>query len=167
MAGGRRHGAPGTGCRAGSTSGEPRGLDGGSLSPDLETAEAPPEASLPLALVVDDSITLRKVTERLLSRHDMHVVLVRDRSEALAFLQDRLPDVVVIDVDNSGTEGHQLADDLRQDPRYSALPVIMLTPRGGQGSDNGAARRAVEVELAKPYREGILVDAVLGVLDHG
>ena len=98
--------------------------------------------------------------------HGMHVALVRDRSEALAFLRDRLPDVVVIDVDNSGTEGHRLADDLRQDARYSALPVIMLTPRGSQEHGNGAARRAVEVDLAKPYREGTLVDAVLGVLGH-
>ena len=117
-------------------------------------------------LVVDDSITLHKVTEHLLARHGMQVALVRDRSEALAFLQDRLPDVIVIDVDDSGTEGHRLADDLRQDPRYATLPVIMLTPRGGQEHENGAARRAVEVDLAKPYREGTLVDAVLGVLGH-
>ncbi|MDJ0893296.1 MAG: response regulator, partial [Gammaproteobacteria bacterium] len=126
-----------------------------------------PVAASPQVLVIDDSITLRKLTESLLVSHGMRVVLVRDRSEALASLQDQLPDVVMIHGDMPGTDGYALAEELRGDARYSALPLIMLTSDNSRQRPEQAAAQAAQVDLAKPYREEALVDAVRAALASG
>ncbi len=137
------------------------------LPAELETSESAPVAASPQVLVIDDSITLRKLTESLLVSHGMRVVLVRDRSEALASLQDQLPDVVMIHGDMPGTDGYALAEELRGDARYSALPLIMLTSDNSRQRPEQAAAQAAQVDLAKPYREEALVDAVRAALASG
>jgi chemosensory pili system protein ChpA (sensor histidine kinase/response regulator) len=114
----------------------------------------------PLVLVVDDSITVRKVSERLLSAHGMDVALARDGYEALSLLEEQCPDVVLLDVEMPHMDGYELAQRLRGDPRHQHLPIIMVTSRAGAKHREQAARSGVDVYIGKPYQESDLLERI-------
>jgi chemosensory pili system protein ChpA (sensor histidine kinase/response regulator) len=123
----------------------------------------------PLALVVDDSITVRRVTARLLERHGMQVTAAKDGVDALAVLQESIPDVILLDVEMPRMDGYELVKHLRNDARLNAIPVIMITSRTGEKHRLRAAELGIEHYLGKPYREHELIaqiQARIGTLDH-
>jgi len=80
--------------------------------------------ALPLILVVDDSITVRRVTERLLERNKMDVLTARDGMDALTVLQDNIPDLILLDIEMPRMDGYELAEHVRQDERTRDIPII-------------------------------------------
>ena len=116
--------------------------------------------TLPLILVVDDSITVRRVTERLLERNKMEVLTARDGLDALNVLQEHLPDLILLDIEMPRMDGYELAEHVRQDPRISEVPIIMITSRTGDKHRNRAIEIGVDDYLGKPYREDQLLEAI-------
>ena len=118
------------------------------------------EDTTPLVMVVDDSITVRKVTTRLLERHDMRVVAAKDGVDALAQLQETLPDIMLLDVEMPRMDGFELATNVRKDERLKDIPIIMITSRTGQKHRDRAASIGVNIYMGKPYTESDLLDNI-------
>ena len=129
-----------------------------SVTPTPEEAAA--QAS-PLILVVDDSLTVRRVTQRLLVREGYRVILAKDGIEALERLAEDLPQVVLSDIEMPRMDGFDLVRNIRSDARLRALPVIMITSRIAQKHRDYAAELGVDHYLGKPYSEEDLL-ALIG-----
>ncbi|MCP4042320.1 MAG: response regulator [Gammaproteobacteria bacterium] len=141
----------------------------GVMSPVLRRQEEKPferaiEQQTPMIMVVDDSITVRKVTERFLLRHGMDVQLARDGVEALALLQNHKPDIMLLDIEMPRMDGYELATTVRHDESLKDLPIIMITSRAGKKHTERARRIGVNRYLGKPYQEGELLSSIQDLL---
>jgi chemosensory pili system protein ChpA (sensor histidine kinase/response regulator) len=114
----------------------------------------------PLVLVVDDSLTVRRVTQRLLVREGYRVVLAKDGLEALEVLADEKPRVVLSDIEMPRMDGFDLLRNIRGDSRLRDLPVIMITSRIAQKHRDYAVELGVNHYLGKPYSEEELLALV-------
>ncbi len=112
------------------------------------------------ALVVDDSITVRRVTQRLLERNGMRVLTARDGVDAIALLRDNIPDVILLDIEMPRMDGYEVAAHVRGDPRLKDVPIIMVTSRVGEKHRARAIELGVDDYLGKPYQESQLLDAI-------
>ena len=121
----------------------------------------PPRAALaPLVLVVDDSLTVRRVTQRLLAREGYRVALAKDGMDALEKLAEETPSLVLSDIEMPRMDGFDLVRNLRGDARWRELPVIMITSRIAQKHRDYAAELGVDHYLGKPYAEEDLLALV-------
>jgi chemosensory pili system protein ChpA (sensor histidine kinase/response regulator) len=118
----------------------------------------------PLVMVVDDSITMRKVTTRVLERADFDVVTAKDGLDALEKLQDTVPDLMLLDIEMPRMDGYELATYMRNDSRMRKVPIIMITSRTGEKHRQRALEIGVERYLGKPYQEDDLLRQVQEVL---
>jgi chemosensory pili system protein ChpA (sensor histidine kinase/response regulator) len=112
------------------------------------------------ALVVDDSITVRRVTQRFLERSGMRVMTAKDGVDALGILQEHLPDVILLDVEMPRMDGYELTSLVRADARLSDIPIVMITSRVGEKHRARALEVGVNDYLGKPYQESQLLDAI-------
>ena len=117
---------------------------------------------MPLVLVVDDSITVRRVTQRLLQREGYRVALAADGLQALERLQQERPTVVLSDIEMPRMDGFDLVRNIRSDARLAGLPVIMITSRIAEKHREHARELGVDHYLGKPYSE----DELLGLVAH-
>ncbi len=115
---------------------------------------------IPLIMVVDDSITVRRVTQRLLQREGFRVVLAADGLQALERLQDELPTVVLSDIEMPRMDGFDLARNIRGDARLAKLPIVMITSRIAEKHREHAKELGVDHYLGKPYAEEELISLV-------
>ena len=119
----------------------------------LPVAHEPAVAEAPLVLVVDDSLTVRRVTQRLLVREGYRVVLAKDGLDALERLSEAIPEIVLSDIEMPRMDGFDLVRNMRADARLRDLPVIMITSRIAQKHREYAAELGVDHYLGKPYSE--------------
>jgi len=112
------------------------------------------------ALVVDDSITVRRVTQRLLERNGMRVMTAKDGVDALSILQEHVPDVILLDIEMPRMDGYELATHVRADTRLADIPIVMVTSRVGEKHRARAIEIGVNDYLGKPYQENQLLDAI-------
>jgi chemosensory pili system protein ChpA (sensor histidine kinase/response regulator) len=112
------------------------------------------------ALVVDDSITVRRVTQRLLERNGMRVMTAKDGVDAMSILQDHVPDVLLLDIEMPRMDGYEVAALVRNDTRLADVPIIMITSRVGDKHRARAIELGVDDYLGKPYQESQLLDAI-------
>ncbi|PZQ16573.1 MAG: hybrid sensor histidine kinase/response regulator [Rhodanobacter denitrificans] len=144
---------------------EDQGADGGTILPDLMIPEAQAEVrQQPLVMVVDDSITMRKVTTRVLERASLEVVTAKDGLDAVEKLQDRVPDLMLLDIEMPRMDGYELATYMRNDVRLREVPIIMITSRTGEKHRQRALELGVQRYLGKPYQEADLMQNVVEVL---
>jgi chemosensory pili system protein ChpA (sensor histidine kinase/response regulator) len=115
-------------------------------------------------MVVDDSITVRKVTTRLLKRHNMEVITAKDGVDAVAQLQEQKPDVMLLDIEMPRMDGYELARHMRNSGELSDIPIIMITSRTGDKHRNLALSLGVKRYLGKPYQETDLLDNIYAIL---
>jgi chemosensory pili system protein ChpA (sensor histidine kinase/response regulator) len=115
-------------------------------------------------MVVDDSLTVRRVTERLLRRQNMDVLTAKDGVEALTMLEDRIPDLMLLDIEMPRMDGYELTRHIRRSPRLEAIPIIMITSRTGEKHRRLAMELGVNRYLGKPYQEAELLDEISAVL---
>ena len=111
-------------------------------------------------MVVDDSITVRRVTQRLLERNGMRVHHRADGVDAMAMLQDHVPDIILLDIEMPRMDGYEVAAQVRNDPRLQDVPIIMITSRVGEKHRARAIELGVDDYLGKPYQESQLLDAI-------
>ncbi|GGJ02540.1 hypothetical protein GCM10009083_19270 [Halopseudomonas pertucinogena] len=120
-----------------------------------------------LVMVVDDSITVRKVTSRLLERHGMEVVTAKDGVDAIAQLQDLQPDIMLLDIEMPRMDGFEVATLVRHDERLQDLPIIMITSRTGEKHRERARSLGVNEYLGKPYQEAQLLELIGSLVEAG
>jgi chemosensory pili system protein ChpA (sensor histidine kinase/response regulator) len=115
-------------------------------------------------MVVDDSITIRKVTERMLSRYGIDVILAKDGVDATNLLQERMPDLMLLDIEMPRMDGFEVASFVRNDDRLKNLPIIMITSRTGSKHKDKAMAIGVNKYLGKPFQEDDLVGNINEIL---
>ena len=132
------------------------------LTADMHAAIAEDviDDSLPNVMVVDDSITVRKVTSRLLERHNMNVFSAKDGVDALSQLQESIPDIMLLDVEMPRMDGFELATNMRNDDRLRDIPIIMITSRTGQKHRDRAESIGVNIYMGKPFTETDLIENI-------
>jgi chemosensory pili system protein ChpA (sensor histidine kinase/response regulator) len=133
---------------------------------ELRKAAPTPADNRPLALVVDDSITVRRVTERFLQRHGMRVVTARDGLDAISVMSDHKPDIILLDIEMPNMDGYEFASHVRNDERVSDVPIIMVTSRVGDKHRARAIELGVNDYLGKPFQDSALLDAIQRLLDE-
>ena len=138
-------------------------LQGGNAMEAAKLAAPLSEApQAPLILVVDDSITVRRVTQRLLQREGYRVVMAADGLQALERLLDERPAVVLSDIEMPRMDGFDLARNIRADARLAGLPIVMITSRIAEKHREHAMSLGVDHYLGKPYSE----DELMGLVRH-
>jgi chemosensory pili system protein ChpA (sensor histidine kinase/response regulator) len=123
-------------------------------------AAAAVEERMLAGLVVDDSITMRRVTQRLLERRGVRVHTARDGLDAIDVLREHEADFIVLDIEMPRMDGYQFATHVRNDPKLKELPIIMVTSRSGEKHRARAIEIGVNDYLSKPYQEAELVRAI-------
>jgi chemosensory pili system protein ChpA (sensor histidine kinase/response regulator) len=121
-------------------------------SPQLFSSETRAKQA-PAILVVDDSLTVRRASQRLLERHGYTVALARDGLDALAQLRIHLPAAVLLDIEMPRMDGFELLTTLRDDPRWRDLPVAMITSRTAERHREHAMKLGATAYLGKPFVE--------------
>ncbi|MDQ3495690.1 MAG: Hpt domain-containing protein [Pseudomonadota bacterium] len=135
------------------------------LPRDHVPAPAVEQRAVPLVMVVDDSVTMRKVTGRVLERHNFEVVTARDGIDALERMAERVPDLMLLDIEMPRMDGYELAIQMKADPRLRNVPIVMITSRTGEKHRQRAFEIGVQRYLGKPYQENELVRNVYELLE--
>ena len=135
------------------------------LASPIPTLQAPTSTSdgvsaLPTVMVVDDSLTVRKITGRLLSREGYQVLTAKDGVDALEQLLDTIPDVLLVDIEMPRMDGFDFTRNVRADARLKGIPIIMITSRTADKHRNYALEIGVNQYLGKPYQEDELLALV-------
>jgi len=122
------------------------------------------QRKVPLVMVVDDSVTMRKVTGRVLERHSFEVATAKDGLDALERMADFVPDLMLLDIEMPRMDGYELATAMKADPRLRNVPIVMITSRTGDKHRQRAFEIGVERYLGKPYQEVELMRNVFELL---
>ncbi|HDH16619.1 MAG TPA: hybrid sensor histidine kinase/response regulator, partial [Gammaproteobacteria bacterium] len=134
-------------------------IDQASLVAKLEE-----EVSTAIVMVVDDSLTVRRVTERNLSKYGITTLLATDGIDAMEKLSDKVPDVMLVDIEMPRMDGFELTERVRDDPVYKDIPIIIITSRSGPKHRDRAMELGATLYLTKPYQELELMNAINSVL---
>lgn len=130
--------------------------------PAVAAPEPVPGATVPTVMVVDDSLTVRKITSRLLNREGYQVVLAKDGVDALEQLADVMPDVILSDIEMPRMDGFDLVRNIRADQRLRNIPIAMITSRTADKHRNYALEIGANNYLGKPYDEDELLALIAG-----
>jgi chemosensory pili system protein ChpA (sensor histidine kinase/response regulator) len=133
------------------------GLLGGT---DILEAAPRDKEKASLVMVIDDSVTVRKVTTRLLERNGYEVITAKDGVDAIATLQDFKPDIMLLDIEMPRMDGFEVATLVRHDERLQDVPIIMITSRTGQKHKDRAFSIGVNGYLGKPFQEHDLLENI-------
>ena len=118
------------------------------------------QAHKPVVLIVDDSVTVRKVTSRLLERNGYEAQVATDGIDALERLQEMLPEVIVLDIEMPRMDGFEVANHIRHNPRLKHIPIVMITSRTGEKHRERAFGIGVNEYMGKPFQEQMLLDTL-------
>ncbi len=133
---------------------------------DAVPAQAPESHVVPVVMVVDDSVTMRKVTGRVLERQGYEVLTAKDGIDALERMAEQVPDLMLLDIEMPRMDGYELATEMRRDPRLRDVPIIMITSRTGEKHRERAFDIGVNRYLGKPYQEPELLKNVNELLEQ-
>ncbi|WP_323845881.1 Hpt domain-containing protein [Microbulbifer magnicolonia] len=123
-------------------------------------AEAKPEQRQQTVMVVDDSVTVRKVTSRFLEREGYQVSTAKDGQDAVIQLQDHIPDLILLDIEMPRMDGFEVARHIRSSSRLRDIPIVMITSRTGKKHRDHAMSLGVNHYLGKPYQEEVLLATI-------
>ena len=116
-------------------------------------------------MVVDDSVTVRKVTSRLLEREGYNVITAKDGADAMQQLQDHMPDIMLLDIEMPRMDGFEVAKNVRSSSRLKSLPIIMITSRTGSKHRERALDLGVNRYMGKPYQEDMLLENIKNIVE--
>ena len=130
-----------------------------------EAAVAPANRR-PIVMVVDDSLTVRKVTSRTLQKKGIDVLTAKDGVDGLEQLRSggQRPDVMLVDIEMPRMDGYEFTTKVRADPDLNLIPIIMITSRAGEKHRNRAFELGVNEYMSKPYQEDILLERIRSFL---
>lgn len=136
-------------------------------APAAAPAPATQVPLLPVVMVVDDSLTVRKITGRLLAREGYDVIVAKDGVEAMEKLQEAVPDVMLVDIEMPRMDGFDLTRNVRADPRLVHIPIIMITSRTAEKHQGYAREIGANLFLGKPFQEEELLGHIAGFVKAG
>jgi len=116
-------------------------------------------------LLADDSVTIQRVIELTFADQDIDVVAVSDGDQAIARLDALPPDIVLVDVGMPGKSGYEVAAYVKQSPRLSHIPVVLLTGAFEPVDEALAAGAGCAGVLAKPFEPQLVIGRVRELLD--
>ena len=119
-----------------------------------------------LVMVVDDSLTVRKITSRLLAREGYAIITAKDGVDALQMLQDATPDVMLLDIEMPRMDGFELTKTMRADAQLAAIPIIMITSRTADKHRDHAFSLGVNAYLGKPFQEEELLAKIAELVNN-
>ncbi len=119
----------------------------------------------PTILVVDDSVTVRKVTSRFLERQGLNAVVAKDGIDAMEILQELTPDLMLLDIEMPRMDGFEVATQVRNNQRLQQIPIIMITSRTGDKHRTRAFETGVNDYMGKPFQENELLEKIQALLD--
>jgi chemosensory pili system protein ChpA (sensor histidine kinase/response regulator) len=129
-------------------------------TPFKAEATAPAKTLAPIVMVVDDSLTVRKITGRLLEREGYRVVTAKDGVEALERIAEAMPQIMLVDIEMPRMDGFDLTRNVRADARTQGIPIVIISSRTADKHRNQAAQLGVNAFLGKPYPEAELLQLV-------
>jgi chemosensory pili system protein ChpA (sensor histidine kinase/response regulator) len=129
-------------------------------SVEVQAQSIAPQVATPAVMVVDDSLTVRKITSRLLEREGYRVLLAKDGVDALEQMKDSLPAVLLVDIEMPRMDGFDLTRTVRGDARMQGIPIIMISSRTAEKHRSHAAELGVNAFLGKPYQESELLQHI-------
>ncbi|MER2514354.1 MAG: Hpt domain-containing protein [Nitrosomonas ureae] len=132
--------------------------------PELAAATQKKSAKTPTIMVVDDSLTVRKVTCRLLEREGCNVVIAKNGIEATESLREIIPDVMLIDLEMPKMNGFELIEKVRANPETAHIPMIIISSRTAEKHRKIAKDLGVDIFLGKPYKEEELLNYLSGLV---
>jgi chemosensory pili system protein ChpA (sensor histidine kinase/response regulator) len=136
----------------------------------VKAIEAQPKAEVrdrPLIMVVDDSLTVRKVTGKHIQKRGMEVMTAKDGVDAVEQLRDRVPDLMLVDIEMPRMDGYELTQRVRGDQRLQHVPIIMITSRAGAKHRQKAMELGVDLYMSKPYQEDELFNNIESLIASG
>ncbi len=136
--------------------------EGGFVKEDLPTLAR----TIPLVMVVDDSLTVRKITSRMLIREGFEVATAKDGVDGLQQLQDIQPDIILLDIEMPRMDGFEFARNVRADAKARDTPIIMITSRTADKHRNRAMELGVNEYMGKPYQEEQLLAMIRSYTKH-
>lgn len=123
-----------------------------------------PVSRTPIAMIVDDSITMRKASGNMLKRHGFDIITAVDGVDAIAQLAEQIPDIILLDIEMPRMDGFEFATFVRGDDQYKDLPIIMITSRTGDKHRNRAMNIGVNDYVGKPFQEAELIESLQNIL---
>ncbi|HKE41465.1 MAG TPA: Hpt domain-containing protein [Casimicrobiaceae bacterium] len=129
-------------------------------------AAAAAAAGAPLVMIVDDSLTVRKIAGRLLMREGFDVITAKDGLDALQLMGQRTPDAILLDIEMPRMDGFEFAKTIKADANFAHIPIIMITSRTAEKHRARARELGVDVYLGKPYQEEELLRSLRELLVH-
>ncbi|MGW8247187.1 MAG: Hpt domain-containing protein [Acidiferrobacterales bacterium] len=140
----------------------------GRRSPTRQPTEpaSAPASRRPIVMVVDDSLTVRKVTSRTLQKKGIDVLTAKDGVDGLEQLRSggQRPDVMLVDIEMPRMDGYEFTTQVRADPDLNLIPIIMITSRAGEKHRKRAFELGVNEYMSKPYQEDVLLERIQGFL---
>ena len=137
------------------------------IGPDGESdGDRPVRAAVPTVMVIDDSLTVRKITSRLLMRENYEVLTARDGVDALEQLQTARPDILLVDIEMPRMDGFDLTRNVRADRALKHIPIIIITSRTAEKHRKFALDLGANLFLGKPFQEEELLDGIAALLRH-
>lgn len=130
--------------------------------PVAQVEQAP--ARNPLVMVVDDSVTVRKVTTRFLEREGFDVITAKDGVDAMSTLQDHSPDIMLLDIEMPRMDGFEVAKRVRSTSSMNELPIIMITSRTGEKHRQTGLAAGANEYMGKPFQESKLLSSIRDLL---
>jgi len=121
----------------------------------------------PVVMVVDDSLTVRKITSKHLQKRGIDVLVAKDGIDAVEQLRDHVPDVMLVDIEMPRMDGYELTTRVRSDENLKHIPIIMITSRAGAKHRQKAFDLGVDMYMSKPYQEDELFRNVDTLLAKG
>jgi len=115
------------------------------------------QAGRPLVMIVDDSLTVRRITSRLLTREGFDILAAKDGVDALELLQTETPDVILLDIEMPRMDGFEFTKKIKGDAKNAGIPIVMITSRTAEKHRNRAKELGVELYLGKPFQEDELL----------
>lgn len=113
-----------------------------------------------LIMIVDDSVTVRKVTSRLLERNGYDVVTAKDGVDAIEQLENVKPDLMLLDIEMPRMDGFEVTNLVRHHDIHQHLPIIMITSRTGEKHRERAFSLGVSHYMGKPFQEDELLENI-------
>ena len=130
--------------------------------PSANTEPKAVSTILPTVMIVDDSLTVRKITSRLLAREGYQVLTAKDGVDALEQTLDVVPNVMLVDIEMPRMDGFELTQNIRSDARLKHVPIIMITSRTAEKHRTYASELGVNHYLGKPFQEEELLQLIAG-----
>ncbi len=135
--------------------------------PPLAPAPAAEPRTRPVIMVVDDSLTVRKVTGKHLQKRGFDVMVAKDGLDAVEQLRTRVPDLMLVDIEMPRMDGYELTGRVRAEAGLKHIPIIMITSRAGEKHRTRALELGVDIYMSKPYQEDELFRNIDNLLARG